>query len=112
MARELFGVDADTGVRHYTEMDVMEQAITLQYEIDAEPMVERNKIARNEGEYDKGSEGWHKYCDVDDVLIMRMLNKGINILRPTPSDWKKFFREIETNYPFYKVTNKKAWKPI
>ena len=74
-------------------------------------MVERNKIARNEGHYDKPVDGWTKYCDIDDVLIVRMLKKGINILRPTNSDWKKFHQEIETNYPFYKVSNKKAWKP-
>ncbi len=108
--KQLLDYDADTGVAYYTEEDG--GTIGLLTEVDAEPMVEQNKIARNEGLYDQGSpEGMHKYCDIDDVLIAAMLKKGINILNPSPTDWKRFFQEIETNYPFYKCTNKRAWKP-
>ena len=111
MGRELLDYDPDTCVSHYTE--TVGDKITLQYEVDATAIVEANKVHRNQGHYDEGTKNkeLYKYCDLDDVLIMKMLNKGINILRPSESDWKKFFREIETNYPYYKVTNKKAWRP-
>lgn len=108
--KQLLDYDADTCVAHYTHTE--DDSLTLETKLDAQPMVERNKLARNEGLYDLTvKDPVHKYCDVDDVLIMKMLNKGINMLRPTNSDWKRFFQEIETNYPFYKVTNKKAWSP-
>ena len=110
MGKELLDYDPVTCVAHYTHTH-NEDKISLETKIDAEPLIERNKKYRTHGAFDEGKEGWNKYCDIDDVLILKMLKKGINILRPTESDWKGFFREIETNYPFYKVTNKKAWRP-
>jgi len=110
MSKQLLDYDPDTCVAHYTHTH--DDVVTLETKVDVEPMLARNLILRNEGVHDNhAKEPLHKYCDVDDVLLMSLYKKGINMLRPTNSDWKKFFVEIETNYPYYKVTNKKAWTP-
>ena len=110
MSRQLLDYDALTGTATYTHTPD-ETTIAVETKVDVSPMLERNLKLRNEGAYDKGNEGWHKYCDLDDVLIMKLMQRGINMARPTNSDWKKFFQVMETDYPYYKVTNKKAWKP-
>lgn len=110
MAKQLLDYDADTCVAHYTHTE--NDSVTLETKFDVEPMLERNKILRNEGIHDlKASAPMHKYCDVDDVLLMKLKNMNINMLRPTQDDWKKFFRVMETDFSYYKVSNKKAWRP-
>jgi hypothetical protein len=112
MSRELLDYDIDTGVAYYTEQ--VDDTTTVSTQLDAGPMIEQNKLLRNEGVHDlPASAGFHKYCDMDDVLMLALLKKGINVNRMdqwSEADRRRFFMEIETNYPYYKVTNKKAWR--
>lgn len=111
MSRTLLDYDADTCVATYShDHNDDTGTVTLETTFDAKPLMERNLKLRNEGVHDRGNEGWHKIADVDDVMIKNLLDRGCNILRPQPEDWKKFDRLLETEFPYYKVSDKKIWR--
>lgn len=75
---------------------------------DVEPLIELNKARANEGICDQGIKDgmWH-YCDIPMTILIEMKKKGINLFHPSPGDWKRFFNEVNTNYPYLKTTHKR-----
>jgi hypothetical protein len=79
---------------------------------DVEPVLRRAEQKRRMSGPDKGIAGHMKeYCYLPMSIILELRKKGINMMNPHEDDWKKFFYEIETNYPMLKTTEMKGWRP-
>lgn len=110
--KELLDIN-ENGVATYTEHDDNTDLTVVHTMQDCTDIVEAAKREAISGFRDKGIAGHIKhYCYLPDVICMEMLKKGINMMNPREDDWKKFFVEIETNYPALKTTEMKGWKPV
>lgn len=112
MAREFLDFDPWTGITTYTEMQHRDKEITVHQEVDVAPLIEAQKRRRAEGG-DKAIEGHMRlFANLDCVTIMKMKAKGIDIFNArTKQEQARVLREIETNYPMLKATEKKGWRP-
>jgi hypothetical protein len=107
MAKKLLDFDLTSGLSYYTE-EAEEKLIVGSYQ-DCEPLLDHCKRVANAGLKDQGiKEGWWHYCYLPHGVALEMIKKGINPY-PRNSDkegWRRFFQEINTNYPALKVTHK------
>lgn len=73
---------------------------------DVEPVKTRAKELRNSGLADEGIKKgmWH-YAYLPPTVILELRAKGINVL--AKHDGKALMREINTNYPYLKTTDKR-----
>lgn len=103
----LFDYDALTGVTQYYDYDPVNDAhsITSTQNIDA--FLELLKQKRNDPEaWAKGvKQEWAHYASIPPVIEMALRKKGIDIFNPHQT--KELIKEINTNYPFLKVTTAK-----
>lgn len=104
--KEFFEHDQFSGITEFIETDG--DIAKVHSTQDVEPLIEYNKARANEGICDSGIKDsmWH-YCDVPLTILVEMKKKGINMFHPGPGDWKRFFDEINVNYPYLKTTHKK-----
>ena len=103
--------DPNSGLSYYEDTDEVSGITKIRSMQDVEPVLRRAEMKRKEGTSDKGIAGHMKeYCYLPMGIMLEMMKKGINMMNPSPSDWNSFFREIETNYPHLKTTEKKAWR--
>lgn len=111
--KQLVDYDADTGVAYYSETDDDTLVTTLQTIQDCQPLLDRNAEDRAVGAYDNPTKegGWQKEYDLPDTIILELMKKGINMMKPTEDDFRRCAKEIELNYPYLKATNKKVWRP-
>lgn len=114
MTKQFFDYDAVTGLAYYTEQDG--ENTILRSEQDCTPVLEDNLKRRNEGTGDNRiSEHIIHYANIPNGVALELLKKGIDCFnirggRHGP-EFKRFAQEIETNYPYLKVTNLKEWRP-
>jgi hypothetical protein len=113
MARgEFLDYDPNSGLSYYhAEEDGKTIIHSMQ---DVEPVLKRAEQKRHMGLSDKGIGGdghMKEYCYLPMSIMLELKKKGINMMNPSPGDWKRFFYEIETNYPMLKTTEKKGWRP-
>lgn len=107
MAKELLDFDLNSGIAYYTED--ADDKIIVRSEQDLEPLLDHCSRVRNEGLKDQGiKENWWHYCYLPHSVALEMMKKGIN---PYPRNddktaTRRFFQEINTNYPYLKVTHK------
>lgn len=107
MARKLLDFDLNSGLSYYTEDS--DEKIIVRSEQDCQTLLDHCSRVRNEGLKDSGiKEGWWHYCYLPMSVALEMKQKGIN---PWPRNddvtgWRRFFQEINTNYPHLKVTHK------
>jgi hypothetical protein len=109
--KEFFGVDESSGLTYYTEQ--VDDLTTIRSEQDVEPVMELAKIERDQRLRDEKGIAGHirHYCYLPASIMLELYKKGINMMNPQESDWQKFFKEMETNYPKFKTTEMKAWRP-
>lgn len=103
---EFFDFNPETGIRHETATeDDMMVVHTMQ---DVQPIVDRAARLRAEGIADKGIKHnfWH-VADIPPVVILELQKKGMDIFKADEPTLRKIHKEIETNYPYLKVTDKK-----
>jgi hypothetical protein len=103
---EFFDYNPETGIRHETaEEDGMMVVHTMQ---DVQPIIDRAQKMRTHGMVDKGIKEnfWH-VADIPPVVIMELQKKGLDIFKGDQQVLAKVYKEIETNYPYLKVTDKK-----
>lgn len=107
MAKQYLDFDNNSGLVHYTEeADGKTRVGSYQ---DYQPLVDHCERVRNAGLKDQGiKENWWHYCYLPMGVALEMMKKGIN---PWPKNddkagQRRFFNEINTNYPYLKVTNK------
>jgi len=99
----LFDKNAD-GTTEYFRHDESSNSTTITTVQDVSGLLESLKQRRNlTGDEIKG-EFWH-YATIPTVVEIALYKKGINIYDPTHT--KAMLKEINTNYPWLKATNKK-----
>lgn len=92
-----------------TDYSAHEDKITVTREEDVSGILELAKANRNSGLMDKPLGSFHmsKYCTLPNTVAAKMLQEGIDPYSRDPGMQKKFFKEIETKYPYLKHTNRK-----
>ena len=110
MSKEFFDYDPWTGLAYYTEQDGPNTIVRT--EQDCSPVLEHTMEKRNSGSGDKRIAGhMNHYADIPNGVALQLMQKDINIFNLRKGDFPKLAREIEQNYPYLKVTDKKAWRP-
>lgn len=109
---EYLHTDASSGLSYYTATEPVTGKTIIRSQQDVAPVLDEAARRRNSGSGDnKIAEHIRHYCMLPNSVQLELYKKGINMFRPDESDWKRFFKEVETNYPHLKVTNKKVWQP-
>lgn len=114
MAFEHFSYDPLTGVTTLFDYDEgTDQAIFHRYEdvsgvLKAAAQTRANQPSSYIG---TGDEQWFPEAMIPAMVIAELLKKGIDVTRLEGKDASRLAREIETNYPDLKLTNKKIWRP-
>lgn len=105
--------DPNSGLQYYTSQEPVTGKTIVRSEQDCQAVLDNCAEQRAEGMRDKGIQGhMKKYADVPLSIFLIMKEKhGINMFRPDATDWKKFFYVMETEYPMFKTTEMKAWRP-
>lgn len=103
--------DANSGLSYYSD-ETPDGKTVIRSQQDVEPVLDEAARRRNSGSGDKTIGGhMQHYCMLPNSVSLQLMQKGINPFRMVGDDWKRFRKEIETNYPYLKVTDKKAWRP-
>jgi hypothetical protein len=108
-----FDFDPVTGVRYDFAYNEDTGDALIHRSADVEGLLRATHEARATGSADKN---WKRdmptlYAEIDPITITALLKKGIDIFNlKTPAQQKAFFKEIETNYPMLKCTEKKAFR--
>jgi hypothetical protein len=100
----LFDYDPLTGVSQHFDYDPVSEQIHLTSSQDLTFFLEQLKQKRNDpSKWKKGvKENWAHYASIPPVVEMALRKKGIDINNPLQT--KEILKEINTNYPFLKVT--------
>lgn len=106
MSRQIFEVNPVTKMKTWFDHDEQTGKSYLYHEQDLEPLLRWTKAHANEGAKDHGIKGgrWH-YAELPAVVIYEMRKKGIDVFNP--DHLKAMLIEINTNYPYLKMTGKK-----
>jgi hypothetical protein len=109
MPGEFLDFDPNSGLSYFhAEEDGKTIIHTRQ---DVEPVLREAARQRATGERDQGKTHMRHYAYLPMSIVLELKKKGINMMNPHPGDWKRFFYEMETNYPHFKTTEKKGWRP-
>jgi len=113
MAKRLLDYDVLTGEAIYTEADDTTGRMVVETVQDVAPVLDHVKEKRNSGSGDNVIGGCvHHVAEIPNVVGLEMLKKGINVWNiKGKAEETRLLREIETNYPHLKVTNKTIWRP-
>lgn len=100
---KFFEFDPVTGVRYDTEDDEGDK-ITVHASQDLQPILDHTQKLRNNNATDGGikKDFWH-YATIPTWLEIELRAKGINIYDKNCT--QDLLRELNTNYPKFKVTN-------
>ena len=102
----LFDRDAETGMTTYFDYDPINDQAILTYEQDVSGFLDRMKMLRDDPAISaKGiKEEWWHYCSIPQVVEMQLLKKGLVL--SNKDHFKAIMKEINTNYPYLKATDK------
>jgi len=100
----LFDYDPLTGVSQHFDYDPVTEEIRLTSSQDLSFLMEQLKQKRNNPEaWKKGvKESFAHYATIPPLYELELKKKGLDIYNPHQT--KEIMREINTNYPFLKVT--------
>lgn len=103
----LFDKDPVTGVIQYYDYDASKDEHLITSVQDTTALIDQLKKIRNgEEAWQKGvKESWVHYASIPPVVEMELKKKGIDIYNKHQT--KELLKEINTNYPWLKTTNKK-----
>lgn len=101
---EFFEYDPFSGIRTDTSWNENEQKMTLHRYADVEPVLDYSKeMAADTSVSQRGiKQGWWCYAKLPPIVILQMRAKGINVF--DQNDEAKMFAEINSNYPWLKLT--------
>jgi len=107
---EFFDYDPHKGVRTTYDYDNSNGNALFYQDQDLEGYFAMTAEARNtdrmrKGMMDGGRE-LHMYASIPEVVQIELRNKGIDIYSKDPTMIRRMFKEINTNYPMCKVTNR------
>ena len=103
---DFFDYDPLYGVKRTFDYDESVGDFHMRTEQDVEPLLRRNAEARAIGAYDSPRRDLKFYASIPATVIMELRKKGIDIFRMDADQERRFFHEINTNYPLLKVTDK------
>lgn len=99
--------DPLTGVTQYFDYDPIKDEFSITSVQDVKPFLDHLQALRNDPEYSKKgmkAEWWH-YASIPAVVEIEMRKKGIDIYDKSAT--QAIIKEINTNYPWLKATEKK-----
>jgi hypothetical protein len=103
---EFLDFDPVTGITHWFDHDEQTNETHITYTQDVEPLLEWNKMLRNEGATDSGiKKGWWLYAKIPAIVQVKLKAKGIDLADPTAT--KRIIQEINEHYPALKCTTKR-----
>lgn len=103
---DYFDSDKLTGTTEYFEYDEQTGIATIRTEQEESGLLDYTSYLRNTKATDSGiKRGWWKFAIIPPVVVLELKNKGIDVF--AKNDWPKLTREIETNYPYLKTTEKR-----
>lgn len=102
----LFDIDAETGVKTLYDYDPIRDQAILTYEQDVSHFLDRMNAIRNNPEISaKGiKEDWWLYASIPEVVEIELMKKGLKL--HDKNHMKAILKEINTNYPYLKATDK------
>lgn len=97
--------DYDNMHREYTFQD--DGKVIVKSSQDLEGHLKYTKRLRDN---ETGRTGeWHHTASIPVVVVEELMKKGLNLLTADQDTLKAIQKEIDTNYAYLKVTNKKGW---
>lgn len=102
----LFDHNPDTGVSEYFDYDPILDQVRITTSQDVSGFLDRMQAIRNDpGISARGiKEDWWLYCSIPPVVEIELRNKGLDL--NNKDHFKAIMKEINTNYPYLKATNK------
>lgn len=108
---EFFDYNPTTGVTETWDYDESTGQAFIHHSSDLQPFFARNAELRNTGGTDKGimenGKEFHFYASLTPIVQIELRKKGIDIYSKDPAMIRRMFAEINANYPYCKVTDKK-----
>jgi len=105
---EFLHYDPLTGTRKLFDFDGATNLAFVHTEQDVAPLLKRCAEFANTGKRDGGiKRDWWHYADLPPIVQLELKQKGIDIYSKDPAMIKRMFREINANYPRFKVTHKR-----
>lgn len=101
---DFLSYEPTTGVKKL--FDMAEETIYIRSVQDVEPLLDRNREARNTRFYE-GQREFTLYCSIPPIVQIELKQMGIDIYSKDPTMIKKMFQTINSKYPYLKVTDKK-----
>jgi hypothetical protein len=102
----LFDHDPVTGVQTYYDYDPIQDKIHLTYVQDVKKILDEIKEKRITRQVQKNQvEEFAHYATIPAIVEMQLLKKGLKLSDKNAT--KKIIQEIESNFPYCKVTDKK-----
>lgn len=107
-----FDYDPINKTHQYFDYDPVTEGVSITTVQDVSETLDVLKSKRDDPEaWKKGvKESFAHYATIPVVVEMELKKKGINVYDKTHS--KRLLQEIEQNYPYLKVTDKKMWRPV
>ena len=104
---QFFDYNPSTGVTEYFDYDEETDKATITYEQDVSKLLKWCQENRDDPSVWKHGvkENWALYAKIPAVVQIELRKKGIDVNNPDHS--KAVFREINTNYPYLKMTTKR-----
>jgi len=100
-----FEYDPTLGVRYDMDYDEESGNVHMTYTQDVQPLLDLAHRVRADGVTDNGiKKGFWHYCSIPTAVQVELLNKGIDIFKA--NDFPRLCEEINTNYPYLKMTQK------
>ena len=98
--------DPVTGIRHEMDYDPETGRLQLHYQQNVQGVLDLAQRVRHDHVTDVGIKNgfWH-YCTIPTTVQIELLNKGIDIFKA--NDFPRLMEEINTNYPYLKMTEKR-----
>jgi len=102
----LLDFNKDTGVSEYFDYDPIRDQVFITYEQDVTAFLDRMNAIRNNPDISKQGmkEDWWFYCSIPPVIEMELRKKGLFL--ENKDHLKAIIKEINTNYPKIKATEK------
>lgn len=93
-------------MRTYFDYDPVKDQVFLTYEQDISHFLDRMKAIRDNPEISKKGikEDWWYYCSIPETVEMELIKKGLSL--NNPDHMKSILKEINTNYPYLKASDK------
>lgn len=114
MAFEFFSYDPLTGVKTLYDYDEENDLAIFRREEDISGILKvaaETRATNTPTTYTGHDEKWWPEAVIPATVMAELLKKGLDVGRLEGQDATALAREIETNYPYLKMTEKKIWRP-